>query len=313
MPGAATTRVNGVRLHYLHAGEGPPVVLLHGWPQTSHMWRHVLPRLAARYTVIAVDLRGYGRSDKPAGGYDKRTMATDLRALVRHLGHEQVSVVGHDRGARVAHRWALDDSAGVARIALLDVIPTREVIGRMDGRLAAGFWHWSFHQQLDVPELLVAGRERAYLEFFFERWAHQRSGLEPDAVDHYVQAMQRPGALRAGFEDYRALDADLAADEESARAGLRLAMPALVLWGGEGLIASLPVAEIWGAYTNDLRGAEAIAGCGHFLPEERPEVVLEHLEAFLADDDADRSARATTLQQHHGLRTPEGSLGDSPT
>jgi haloacetate dehalogenase len=280
-PRAATIRANGVRLHHLYAGDGPPVVLLHGWPQTSYIWRHVLPRLAERHTVIAPDLRGYGLSDKPERGYDKRTMAADVRALVRELGHERVSLVGHDRGARVAHRWALDDPDGVARIALLDVIPTREVVRRMDARLAAGFWHWAFHQQIDVPELLVAGRERAYLEFFFERWTHERAALEPEAVDRYVRAMQRPGALRAGFEDYRALDADLEADEESAQAGQRLAMPALALWGGEGLIASLPVAEIWADYADDLRGAEAIASCGHFLPEERPEVVLAHLEALL--------------------------------
>jgi haloacetate dehalogenase len=278
---SATARANGVRLHYLWAGEGPPVVLLHGWPQTSHIWRHLLPRLAERHTVIAPDLRGYGLSDKPVGGYDKRTMAADVRALVRDLGHERVALVGHDRGARVAHRYALDHPEEVRRVALLDVIPTRDVIRRVDARLAAGFWHWWFHAQPDLPELLVGGRVREYLEFFFERWSYQRAGLDPQAVDHYVRAFSRPGALRAGFEDYRATDTgDLAADDASADAGARLEMPVLVLWGAEGLVATLPVREIWEGYARDLR-AEAIEGCGHFLAEERPEALLERLLDFL--------------------------------
>ncbi len=283
---AATLRVNGVRLHHLHAGQGPPVLLLHGWPQTSYMWRHVLPSLAEHHTVIAPDLRGYGLSDKPTGGFDKRTMAADVRALVVALGHDRVSIVAHDRGARVAHRYALEHPEEVTRLALLDIIPTREVLRRMDARLAAAFWHWAFHLQPDLPELLVGDRIREYLEFFFERWTHQRTGLDAEAVRHYVEAFERPGALRAGFDDYRATETDDAtADDASAEAGQRLEMPLLVLWGAEGLVGTLPVLEIWEAYARDVR-AEAIPECGHFLAEEQPAVVLERLLEFLAPERA---------------------------
>jgi haloacetate dehalogenase len=281
-PAGRTATVNGIRQHYLRAGDGPPVVLLHGWPQDSRMWRAVLPALAARRTVVAPDLRGYGYTDAPREGYDKRTTAADVRALVAELGLGPVAVVGHDRGARVAHRWALDHPEEVERLALLDVIPTREVIRRFDATLAAGFWHWLFHMQPDLPEALVSGREGAYLEWFFERWAWRRSAIGAEAIGEYVRAFSRPGRLRAGFDDYRAtLTDDLPADEASHAAGLRLEMPVLALWGAQGLVAGLPVTEIWRDYATDVR-AEVVPECGHFLPEEQPATVTERLEAFLA-------------------------------
>ena len=281
-PASGSADVNGIRLHYLRAGDGPPVVLLHGWPETSDMWRHVLPALAERHTVIAPDLRGYGRTDAPPSGYDKRTTAADVRALVRDLGLGPVAVAGHDRGARVAHRWALDHPEEVERLAVLDIVPTREVIRRFDATLAAGFWHWLFHMQPDLPEALVSGREAAYLEWFFERWAWRRAAIDRETIDSYVRAFSRPGRLRAGFEDYRAtLTDDLPADEESFAAGRRLEMPVLALWGAQGLVGGLPVAEIWREYATDVR-AEAIADCGHFVAEEQPAVVAERLRAFLA-------------------------------
>lgn len=151
------TVVNGVRMHYVRAGSGPPVLLLHGWPQTWYMWRKLVGPLAAHYTVIAPDLRGYGLSDKPTSGYDKRTMAADLRALIRHLGFDRAAVVGHDRGARVGHRLGLDHPECLVRFAALDILPTRAVVRSMDATVASGFWHWAFHQQPDLPEILVAG------------------------------------------------------------------------------------------------------------------------------------------------------------
>jgi haloacetate dehalogenase len=284
-----TCEANGIRIHYARAGAGPPVVLLHGWPQTSHMWRLVIPPLAERHTVIAPDLRGYGRTDAPAGGYDKRTMAADVRALARSLGFERFALVGHDRGARVAHRLALDHPAAVERVAFLDIIPTREVVDRFDAARGAGFWHWLFHAQPDLPEVLVAGRTEAYLAFFFERWAWRRSALDADAVAEYVRAFSRPGRMRAGFDDYRAtLPHDLPDDERSFADGLRLEMPALVLWGSHGLVAGFPVAEVWADYARDLE-AEEIGECGHFLAEEQPERVVAALEPFLSGS---RGARA---------------------
>jgi haloacetate dehalogenase len=273
--------VNGIRMHYVREGEGPPVVLLHGWPQTWFCWRTLMPLLAGRFTLIAPDLRGYGLSDKPAGGFDKRTMAADVRALVHHLGHERVALVGHDRGARVAHRYALDHPVEVERLAVLDVIPTRAMFARIDQQLARGFWHWLFHLQPDLPELLVGGNIDAYLRWFFERWTHNRPPVE-EAVPEYVRAFSAPGALRAGFHDYRAtFPDDLDADDASAAAGAKLTMPLLALWGATGLTGTLPVVDIWREYATDVDG-EAISECGHFLPEEQPAVVADRLLRFLA-------------------------------
>ena len=273
--------VGGVRLHYRTAGQGPLMVLLHGWPQTWYCWRRLIPLLAGRATVLAPDLRGYGLSDKPPGGYDKRTMAGDVRALVRQLGHERVALlVGHDRGARVAHRWALDHPGEVERLALLDVVPTRETFRRMDATVARSYWHWLFHLQPDLPELLVGANVEAYLRWFFERWTWNRAAVD-DGVAEYVRAFSAPGALRAAFDDYRATFADLEADEASVAAGERLTMPLLVLWGAAGLPARLPVAEIWRGYAGEV-DAHAIPECGHFLAEEQPAAVAERLLGFLA-------------------------------
>jgi haloacetate dehalogenase len=275
-----TEQVNGVRIGYTLAGAGPLVVLLHGWPQTGRCWHRMLEPLAERHTVLVPDLRGYGLSDKPTWGYDKRQMADDMAALVHVLGFDTAKVVGHDRGARVGHRWALDRPEQVEKLAVLDIVPTREMFRRLDGSVAAGYWHWLFHMQPDLPERLVAPDVRGYLEYFFERWTYQRHGLDPDAVDDYVRAFQRPGALRAGFDDYRAQEIDLVHDEEDAAAGRRLVMPVLALWGSAGLPARMPTLEIWGEYADQVTGAE-VPECGHFLPEERPAVVLDHLGAFL--------------------------------
>ncbi|MER7011323.1 alpha/beta hydrolase [Saccharopolyspora sp. NPDC000359] len=282
MPTQEVAQVNGLRMHYTRAGSGPGLVLLHGWPQTSHCWRELIPELARTHTVLAPDLRGYGRTDKPREGYDKRTMASDVAELVASLGFESVSVVGHDRGARVAHRWGLDRPDQVERLAVLDIVPTREMWRRMDAEAGTAYWHWLFHLQPDLPELL-AGRDVAgYLGYFFERWTVNRHGLEPAAIDEYVRAFSAPGALRAGFDDYRAsFPLDSEHDDADAAAGRKLTMPVLALWGSAGLPAKLPMRDIWREYAEDVSCAE-IADCGHFLPEERPEQVLAHLREFLA-------------------------------
>jgi pimeloyl-ACP methyl ester carboxylesterase len=275
--GSFMATVNGIRMHYRRSGEGPPVVLLHGWPQTSYCWHKIWGPLAENNTVIAPDLRGYGLTDKPRDGYDKRTMAADVSELVRQLGFEQVSVVGHDRGGRVAHRWALDRPDEVTRLAVLDIIPTREMWRRLDAGIARGYWHWLFHLQPDLPELLAGQNIAAYLGYFFERWTYQRHGL--DAASTYIEAFSAPGALRAGFDDYRAsFPHDASHDDESA--GRQLSMPVLALWGQAGLLGTLPTLDIWREYANEVRGVE-ISECGHFLAEEQPAVVLEELRAFM--------------------------------
>lgn len=276
-----TVVVEGLRMHCLVAGEGPLLVLLHGWPQTSHCWRRLIGPLGGDYTVVAPDLRGYGRTDKPSGGYDKRTMAGDVRGLVAALGFQTATVIGHDRGARVAHRWGLDHPEEIERLVMMDIIPTHAMWRRMDVELARRYWHWLFHLQPDLPELLVGADPAAYLGYFFERWTHNRAGLDHQAVAEYVRAYSAPGALRAGFDDYRAsFPTDDEHDDADAAAGRRLAMPVLVLWGASGLFGQLPALEIWRGYAEDVTGA-GIPDCGHFLAEEQPEAVLRKLDAFL--------------------------------
>lgn len=280
--GSATTTVNGIRMHYRHGGNGPLVLLLHGWPQTSHCWRRIAGELAKDHTVLVPDLRGYGGTDKPRTGYDKRTMAADLAELVEQLGFPTASVIGHDRGARVGHRWALDRPDQVERLAVLDILPTREMWRRLDSGLARSYWHWLFHLQPDLPELLAGKDIAGYLGYFFERWTYQRDALDAEAVAEYVRAFSAPGALRAGFDDYRASFPDDAEhDDQDAAAEHRLTMPVLALWGANGNLGELPTLDIWREYAADATGA-AIADCGHFLPEEQPEVTLAHLRDFLA-------------------------------
>ncbi|GAA2082970.1 alpha/beta fold hydrolase [Actinomadura alba] len=266
----AIARVNGIRMYYHVAGEGPLIVLLHGWPQTGHCWRHLMGPLSENHTVVAPDLRGYGRTDKPAGGYDKRTMADDVHRLVGSLGFGSATVIGHDRGARVAHRWALDHPGDVERLVVMDIIPTREMWRRMDADLAQRTWHWLFHLQPDLPELIDIG---AYVRHMIRQWAH--IPLPDEDVEEYVRAFSAVGAARAGFADYRAAFAgDAEHDEDDA--GRRLTMPVRVLWGEHSFLQTLDPVAIWRDYAEDVTGT-VIEDCGHFLAEEQPARVLEEL------------------------------------
>ncbi|WIX80226.1 alpha/beta hydrolase [Amycolatopsis carbonis] len=278
---SSMAQVGDLRMHYLRGGDGPPVFLVHGWPQTSHCWHRVAGPLAETHTVIAPDLRGYGRTDKPRGGYDKRTMATDLAQLAEQLGFDRLAVVGHDRGGRVGHRWALDRPEQVERLAVLDIAPTREMWKRLDSDVAKGYWHWLFHLQPDLPELLAGSNIAAYLGYFFERWTFQRQGLPAEDVDEYVRAFSAPGALRAGFDDYRAsFPDDATLDDADYAAGKRLTQPVLAMWGEAGLLGKLPTLDLWRDYADNVTGV-GLENCGHFLPEEKPETVVSHLQEFL--------------------------------
>ena len=282
--GAAVAMVNGIRMHYRTLGAGPPVVLLHGWPQTGYCWRRVVGELARDHTVVVPDLRGYGHSDKARTGMDKRTMAADCSELVRGLGFDRVAVVGHDRGGRVAHRWALDRPGEVERLAVLDIAPTRATWARFDAELGAKYWHWLFHLQPDLPERLAGADVAGYLSYFFEKWTFAREGLDDAAVAEYVRAFSRPGALRCGFDDYRADPVDAGHDEDDAAAGRRIGVPLLALWGAEGVMATLPILDLWREYAAeaDLVRGRAIERCGHFVPEEAPAELLRELRPFLA-------------------------------
>lgn len=276
-------QANGLRMHYLRAGDsGPLLLLLHGWPQTSFCWRHLVGPLSEKYVVVAPDLRGYGRTDKPLGGYDKRTMAHDLSALMRGLGYDSAEVVGHDRGARVAHRWGLDRAEEIERLVILDVIPTRAVFARLDHLYASRQWHWFFHAQPDLPERLVASDIPGYINYFFERWTYNRHAFDDAALDEYARAFTAPGAFRASMDDYRAsFGVDLEQDDADHEAGHKLTMPVQVLWGDAGVSATIPTVDIWSEYAENVVGGQ-IADCGHFMPEERPREVLSALRGFLA-------------------------------
>lgn len=272
-----TAKVNDLLLHYVISGQGDPVVLLHGWPQTWYEWRKIIPTLAERYTVIAPDMRGLGDSAKPAAGYDKRTIAEDIYQLVHQLGFERVLLVGHDWGGPVAYAYACAHPDDVRKLVILDVpIPGAglELALSFRPRMA---WHIPFHYVRDLPEALISGRERTYLTWFY-RTAYNPSAIGEEAIDEYVRCYSAPGGLRAGFEYYRAIFTDVDHNTENART--RLKMPVLALGGergfGETTIKSMQ------------RLAENVSGgvierCGHWIPEERPEYLIEQLLAFFSE------------------------------
>ena len=266
-----TAALDGVTLHYVTAGAGPPLVLLHGWPQTWYEWRHVIPDLAEDYTVIAPDLRGMGDSDKPLTGYDKRTVADDVRALVHHLGHEEISLVGHDWGMPTAYAYAARYRDEVDALAVLEAgLPgVRE---DEKGHL----WHTRFHGVQDLPERLVAGQEDFYLSWFYREGAYDPSAIDDEAREEYVRCYSAPGGLRGGFEYYRAYDTDAAHNAEHAETPLE--MPVLAL-GGEASFRSLPINDMETVAT-DVDG-EVVERAGHWIPEERPDYLVDRLTSFL--------------------------------
>ena len=275
-----TAEVNGIRVHYALAGNGPPVVLLHGFPETWYAWRKQIPVLADRYSVIVPDLRGYGDTDKPAGGYDKRTMANDVRELMSHLGHDRVAMVGHDRGARVATRFAKDHRDAIDRLVVMDNIPTRVIMQTMDAEAAKLQWFFLFNSVEHLPEALIAGREEIWLRYFFGAWSYDPQMLTDEEIAVYAKAYSQPGAVGGACDDYRAGPVDVAQDDEDA--DQLIDAPTLALWGASfSAVGQLfDVTGVWQEMCREVRGV-AIPDCGHLPHEERPERVNEELLAFL--------------------------------
>jgi haloacetate dehalogenase len=276
--------VGTVDLRVRHGGGGPPVVLLHGHPRTHTTWWRVAPRLAEYFSVVCPDLRGYGRSSKPPTTadhtpYSKRAMAGDIVGLMRRLGHERFSVVGHDRGAYVAFRLAMDHPERVDRLAVLDAVPIGEALGRADARFAAAWWHWFFLGQTSKPaERVISADPDAWY-----RGTAERMGEENHA--DYRRAVADPATVHAMCEDYRAgLGVDRAADDADAAAGRRLACPTLLLWSAQDDLADLygdPL-EVWRPWAPDLRG-HAIES-GHHVAEDNPADLTAALRAFMSDE-----------------------------
>ena len=277
-----TVRANGIRQNFIDAGNGAPVVLLHGFPETNYAWRHQIPVLAANHRVIAPDLRGYGETEKPATGYDKRSMAQDIVALLDTLGIDKVALVGHDRGARVATRLAKDHPQRVDRLVVMDNVPTRIVARELNASIAKAYWFFLFHLVPDLPEALIAGNEAKWLRWFFSDWAYDPAAISGEAFDTYVRAYSAPGAVRGAMSDYRANAVDVQQDLEDAH--VRIACPTLALWDAEfeavGRMFDMP--QVWAEMAENLR-AVAIERCGHLPHEERPEVVNGLLMEFLQD------------------------------
>ncbi len=278
--------VDDVWLHYVRGGANTaePLVLLHGFPQSWLMWRLILPDLLARHHVVAIDLRGYGDSAKPAGagGYDKGTMARDIRAVVRALDLAVPVVIGHDRGGRVARRYALDYPDALRGLALLDILPVEYVYDRLTAaEIGERYWHWIFHLVPELPERLIDGHEEEYLEQFFARSPDLLARLRADGSwREYRRCWLQAGAVEAALNDYRAtFRQDVPHYRAARQSGQRLAAPTLILWGNRGNLANQPVLDIWREVATDVRG-QAIAQCGHYLPEEQPEVVAAHLLRF---------------------------------
>jgi len=271
----------GVRIHYRRLGSGPGMVLLHGFPETGHMWRKVMPALADRFTVVAPDLRGYGDSDRPAGGYDKRTMAADVAELIRVLGLAPVMLVGHDRGARVAHRFALDHPDLLTRLVLLDIAPTYDVFAQLDQQRARRIWHWLFHQVPDLPEALTAGREDVYLRHFYRALAYNPAAIEEEAIQEYVRCFRQPGAMRAAFEDYRA-GGSVDLEHDAGDRQRKVAAPMLVLWGQSRTSQAADMLGVWQGRCERVEGFP-VPDCGHFIPEEQPSVVVRAVLRFAAE------------------------------
>jgi haloacetate dehalogenase len=265
-------------------GSGPPLLLLHGYPQTRVCWHRVAPALAQRFTVVAADLRGYGDSAKPAGGqghaaYSKRAMAGDLVEAMACLGHARFGVAGHDRGGRVAHRMALDHPEAVERIAVLDIVPTRTLFENTDQAFATAYYHWFFLIQPDgLPETMIGRDPEWYLRETLRRWCGRAEPLSEEAIREYVRAFSDPAAIHGACEDYRAA-ASIDLEHDAADAGAAIACPLLVLWGAHGAMHRLyDVRESWRPLATDLQG-HALP-CGHFLPEEAPAETLRALEDF---------------------------------
>ena len=276
-----------VRLHYVTGGEGPAVVLLHGWPQTWYMWRDVLPGLMQRHRVFAVDMRGLGDSSRPATGYDTRTVAQDIwRLMTEVLDERSFHVVAHDWGGPVAYALAALHRQAVRSMAIFDA----PVPGDGSVLTAMGRWHFGFHAESDLPEALVEGREDIYLRHMFSKGGARPDAISEEAQREYIRAYSQPGAMRAGFNYYREM-ARNARDNKAFIAQGKLAMPILVYGGGNKIVGrSMYAVDSWQRVASDVRGGVA-EGCGHWIPEERPAWVVERLTEFFTEVDS-RSAPA---------------------
>jgi len=289
---AVTVDVGETVIFIRRKGNGPPLLLLHGFPETHLMWRSVAPALADAFAVVCADLRGYGASGKPASTpnhapYAKSAMARDMVRLMARLGFSRFNVAGHDRGGRVGYRMALNHPDAIERLAVLDIIPTGEAFARADMRLALGYWPWSLLAQPEpLPERLITTNPEAVIDDAFTQWGSDRNSFSPNVRARYVDALREVNSVHSICEEYRAAATiDFAEDMEDRKANRRIACPTLVLWGKDGPLDQWYTEAggalgIWRAWANEPAG-RAIEG-GHFFPEHNPEETIFELGKFFS-------------------------------
>ncbi len=281
-------QTTGAIINVVWGGNGPPLLLLHGNPETHVMWHKIAPRLATEFTVFAADLRGYGDSSKPQDGenhsnYSKRTMAQDQFELMEHFGFKKFSVAGHDRGGRVGHRMALDYPDRITKLAVLDIIPTYDLLHHVDNEVATAFYHWFFLiQPYPFPETLIGANVEFYLKYMMFRDMRRSevpAWMGEDAFAEYLRCYRDPATLHATCEDYRAGESiDMKHDEEDSHR--KISCPVLALWGKQGAVGRyFDVLAVWRDRADSVNG-KAVNG-RHFLPEESPDEVFSELRAFL--------------------------------
>jgi haloacetate dehalogenase len=271
-----------------YGGSGPPLLLLHGFPETHLMWHKIAPRLAREFTVVASDLRGYGESGRPPTSpdhapYAMRALAQDQVAVMSQLGFERFAVAGHDRGARCAYRMALDHPERVTKLAVLDIVPTGDAFARADKRFALDYWIWTFlAAPYDLPERLIAGRADVLVDHLLDHWADRSDAITDDARDAYRKALRNPASIHAICEEYRAAATLDAQHDDEDRGRRRITCPVLALWSQRGAVeAWYDPLVIWRAWADDVRG-QAL-DCGHFLPEEAPDETYAALREFFRE------------------------------
>ncbi|MCI2417460.1 alpha/beta hydrolase [Saccharopolyspora sp. K220] len=278
---------DGVRINCAVGGDGPPVLLLHGYPQTHLIWHHVAPELAADHTVVLADLRGYGDSDKPRPGpgdheYSKRAMARDQLLVMRELGFDRFSVAGHDRGGRVGHRLALDAAEHVIALAVLDIVPTRYAFAHADKEFGLGYYHWFFLAAGGgIPERLIGADPEFWITARMSARHHGGTPFDSGAMAEYVRCFADPDAIAASCADYRAA-ATIDLEHDNADADRAIECPVLALWGEHSFVGrNYDVLAAWRDYASDLRGSAL--PCDHYVPEEQPEQTAALLRTFFAN------------------------------
>lgn len=280
----AVVQTSGARINYIHGGDGPPLLLIHGYPQSHVMWHLVAPKLAQHFHVICPDLRGYGDSSKPDGvadhsNYSKREMALDMVELMRELGYQQFSVAGHDRGARVTHRMLLDHPHAVLKACVMDIAPTHHMFASTDQTFATAYYHWFFLIQPDgLPERMISADPDYYLKEKLRRWAAPGARYSEEAMAEYLRCFSDPDTIHATCEDYRAA-ASIDLQHDEADMHIRVETPLLVLWGSQGFVnRNYAVLDVWRERAANVQGRAV--NSGHFLPEEAPDEVTEELLNF---------------------------------